>query len=90
MSLAENGNERATELLLSKGANIDDTEKHDRNMIYLAAAENNYDYLKYLFNRSPCQSKMRENLNQRDNYSNTALHIAAEKGYYKLGKQYPP
>ena len=82
---AENGNIKATELLLRNGACIEDTEKHDRNMIFLAASEDNFEYLKYLFEQSPCKEKMAENLNQRDNYSNTALHVAAEKGYYKLG-----
>jgi len=72
-----------TDLLLSLGANVDDTCDHNLTPLFLAVHANNVNMVGYLKSRGA-------NLNHRDELGRTALHWAAAAPTERLGGQNRP
>ncbi|CAD5117061.1 DgyrCDS5882 [Dimorphilus gyrociliatus] len=79
---AEFGHAEVIHTLMRRGASLKDTEKNDRNAIFLAAQEDQMDALKALMNYLDEENV----IDDGDRYSNTALHAAAEKGFLRCVK----
>ena len=74
---AKNGHTEVTEVLLANGANVNDTDQAERNMVFLAAMEGNASYLNTILQRADIASL----INECDQYQNTPLHAAAKNGH---------
>ena len=74
---ASNGHIGVCETLLDEGANFRETDKNDRTLVYIAASEGHFDFLDTILQRPEIASLV----NERDQYQNTACHVASEMGY---------
>ena len=77
---ASNGNIDVCLKLLDHGANYRETDKNDQTLIYIAAAEGHAQFLEAILERP----EIRNLVNERDQYQNTAVHIASEMGFRRV------
>ena len=74
---AANGHLEVCETLLNEGANFQETDKNDRTLVYIAAMEGHFDFLEKILTRPEVANLV----NERDQYQNTACHIASQMGF---------
>ena len=74
---AANGHLEVCQTLLNEGANCQETDKNDRTLVYIAAMEGHFDFLENILTRPEVANLV----NERDQYQNTACHIASQMGF---------